>query len=442
MPSPIFLSRPSAGFTFVSVFRGAQLTVLGTYRALRNPELIKHGYYRKAAIAVGISIVVQLILWLPLVVLRWALEFSAYISGSSNHHTESVIDTLRFLQNNVFNVGPLLISGVRFFKPEMDDLFLISLKFVDRVYKSKHPDTDRQYYPALIESGRHYQRVDGIGGSRVSSWVEHVVPGWVVQNTTINGHTAPSLPPRPTSSASNTPPSTPPPDQPPAQSIATNNNNNNSNINSRRNNGSRGSKRAFFDFLANYVQRSGTTLLALLFSHVPIIGPLVLPVLSFMSFNSVAGTPAAVVVFAIGFMVPRRMMIVFLSSFWGSRSLVHELLIPYFSRLSFSKPQKTLWFSNRQGIMFGFGAGFYLFMKIPFIGVLVYGLAEASAAYLITKVSDPPPLQIVKISQWTEHQTHWTADDKVISERIDSDDGFSSANFSASIPGGPGGWTS
>ena len=41
--------------------------------------------------------------------------------------------------------------------------------------------------------------------------------------------------------------------------------------------------------------------------------------------------------------------------------------------------------------MFGFGLGFFVFVKIPLVGVLIYGIAEASTAYLITKVTDPPP---------------------------------------------------
>jgi hypothetical protein len=30
-------------------------------------------------------------------------------------------------------------------------------------------------------------------------------------------------------------------------------------------------------------------------------------------------------------------------------------------------------------------------VKIPLVGVLIYGLAEASTAYLITKITEPPP---------------------------------------------------
>lgn len=30
-------------------------------------------------------------------------------------------------------------------------------------------------------------------------------------------------------------------------------------------------------------------------------------------------------------------------------------------------------------------------LTVPLLGVLVYGIAEASTAYLITKITDPPP---------------------------------------------------
>ena len=30
-------------------------------------------------------------------------------------------------------------------------------------------------------------------------------------------------------------------------------------------------------------------------------------------------------------------------------------------------------------------------LRIPLLGVLIYGIAEASTAYLITKITDPPP---------------------------------------------------
>ena len=50
--------------------------------------------------------------------------------------------------------------------------------------------------------------------------------------------------------------------------------------------------------------------------------------------------------------------------------------------------------------------GFFVFLKIPLLGVLIYGIAEASTAFLITKITDPPP----EPSDWknfAETQAHW-----------------------------------
>lgn len=50
--------------------------------------------------------------------------------------------------------------------------------------------------------------------------------------------------------------------------------------------------------------------------------------------------------------------------------------------------------------------GFYIFLKIPYFGVLIYGIAEASTAYLITKITDPPPPP-ASIGDFVESQVMW-----------------------------------
>ena len=50
--------------------------------------------------------------------------------------------------------------------------------------------------------------------------------------------------------------------------------------------------------------------------------------------------------------------------------------------------------------------GFYIFLKIPLLGVLIYGIAEASTAYLITKITDPPPPPTYA-GGYAETQTQW-----------------------------------
>lgn len=81
-------------------------------------------------------------------------------------------------------------------------------------------------------------------------------------------------------------------------------------------------------------------------------------------------------------------------------------LEPYFSRVRYNKEQKKLWFKDRAGVLFGFGLGFYVFVKIPLVGVLVYGLAEASTAYLITKITEPP-LPPAEAEKFKEDSLRW-----------------------------------
>ena len=48
-----------------------------------------------------------------------------------------------------------------------------------------------------------------------------------------------------------------------------------------------------------------------------------------------------------------------------------------------------------------------MFLKIPLLGVLIYGIAEASTAYLITKITDPPPTPAYS-DKFAESQVCWT----------------------------------
>jgi hypothetical protein len=82
-------------------------------------------------------------------------------------------------------------------------------------------------------------------------------------------------------------------------------------------------------------------------------------------------------------------------------------LEPYFSRIKFTKEQKKHWFHDREGLLFGFGVGFYIFLRIPLLGVLIYGIAEASTAYLITKITDPPPPPM-QSEGFAASQQQWT----------------------------------
>lgn len=144
-------------------------------------------------------------------------------------------------------------------------------------------------------------------------------------------------------------------------------------------------------FLWKFARKALVSLAVFALSYVPYIGRLVLPAASFYTFNKAVGLGPAAVIFGTGIFLPKRYLVIFLQTYFASRSLVRELLELYFARIYFTKEQKRNWFRSREGLLFGFGIGFYTLLRVPLLGVLIYGIAEASTAYLITKITDPPP---------------------------------------------------
>lgn len=175
-------------------------------------------------------------------------------------------------------------------------------------------------------------------------------------------------------------------------------------------------------FAYRYGRKAGISLAVFALSYLPYVGRFVLPAASFYSFNSAVGTPPALLIFGSAIFVPKRYLVMFLQSYFSSRGLMREFvslqlvalrlrtdhgqLEPYFSRIRYTKEQKRIWYRDREGVLFGFGVGFFLFLRIPIVGVLIYGIGEASCAYLITKVTDPPPPH----SEWKQEaqDPHWT----------------------------------
>lgn len=163
-------------------------------------------------------------------------------------------------------------------------------------------------------------------------------------------------------------------------------------------------------FVSRYARRAGISLAAYALTFVPVIGPFVLPVASFLTFNKAVGPIPAGIVFACGLVLPKRYMVSFLQTYFSSRSLMRQLLQPYFDRIRFTKQQKRVWFVDRSGVLFGFSFAFAYMIKIPLLGVLIYGIAEASTAYLITKITEPPPPPAAggeTPTEFAESETRW-----------------------------------
>lgn len=67
-------------------------------------------------------------------------------------------------------------------------------------------------------------------------------------------------------------------------------------------------------------------------------------------------------------------------------------------------------------MLFGFGAAFFMMVKVPLVGILVYGIAEASTAFLITKITDPPPppTDEQEKAAFVESQVRWKNKNKFL----------------------------
>jgi hypothetical protein len=81
-------------------------------------------------------------------------------------------------------------------------------------------------------------------------------------------------------------------------------------------------------FVIRYGKKAGVSLAVFALSYVPYIGRLVLPAASFYTFNKVAGLGPAAVVFGTGIFLPKRYLVIFLQTYFSSRSLMRELVGP------------------------------------------------------------------------------------------------------------------
>lgn len=189
-------------------------------------------------------------------------------------------------------------------------------------------------------------------------------------------------------------------------------------------------------FLFRFARKGGISLAIFALSFIPYVGRFVLPAASFYTFNRAVGLGPAGLIFGTGIFLPRRYLVVFLQSYFASRTLMRELLEPYFSRIRFTKEQKKTWFHNREGILFGFAIGFYTLIRIPLVGVLVYGIAEASAAYLVTKVTDPPP-QPSESAGFAASQVEWTNKHEFLNLSLDNLDAIHLKPLSSSVKATP-----
>ncbi|RKF63263.1 putative transmembrane protein [Erysiphe neolycopersici] len=106
-----------------AILRGAQLTIVGALRALRNPSLLTSQHYKQVAIAIACGITIRIAIALPVLGIKfllWLLSFLfefEYITWSQN-----VANGLGFIQNSVLQIPLFLMMMMRNITPTLDDV--------------------------------------------------------------------------------------------------------------------------------------------------------------------------------------------------------------------------------------------------------------------------------------------------------------------------------
>jgi hypothetical protein len=78
--------------------------------------------------------------------------------------------------------------------------------------------------------------------------------------------------------------------------------------------------------LFRFGRKGAISLAIFLLAYLPVVGKLVLPAVSFYTFRKAVGTVPATVIFGIGLVLPRHYLIVFLQTYFASRSLMRDLV--------------------------------------------------------------------------------------------------------------------
>ena len=85
-------------------------------------------------------------------------------------------------------------------------------------------------------------------------------------------------------------------------------------------------KEAGLKFLVRYGRKAGISLAIYVLSYLPYVGRFVLPAASFYTFNSSVGPQPAIIIFGSSIFLPKKYLVMFLQSYFASRSLMRELV--------------------------------------------------------------------------------------------------------------------
>ncbi|SPO05511.1 probable transmembrane protein UsgS [Cephalotrichum gorgonifer] len=348
-------------FDLNAVLRGVQLTFVGANRALQNPGIFTNRHYKQAAYAVAAGIVIRLVIAVPIFVVKILLWVLSFFMSMEDATWDDTI-----------------VNGLDFIAEyvlQVPLFLMVLMRYVTPTLDDLFMESLRWVDTTYLQKHKSESpdTLRSLYYPNLSLYKPHAKPK------------ASAAPKPASSSTSGLLPKT----------------------------------------VTRFLKKGLISLAVYALSFAPLIGPLVLPAASFYTFNRAVGPGPASAIFAVGVFLPRAWLVIFLQAYYSSRSLMRELLEPYFSRVHFTSSQRNKWFQSRSGILFGFALGFNVLVRVPLVGVLVYGIAEAATAYLVTKITDPPPApQEAEAGTFAEGQVVWKNKQRFLSLGLGEMDAF------------------
>ncbi|KAF9174562.1 hypothetical protein BGX21_000299 [Mortierella sp. AD011] len=325
------------------VVKGVRLAVKGCYIALTNPGF-KNGHLYKTLIRLLVftliaHVVTQILFFLPVAMIGSLLRLLSFSMDADTTESQRGLETFSNKVHELTSTIPLIgLLFMRYIYPQpLDDIFVEALSYSDQLLAQEHRI-------AKEEQARHPTEVDPNSPSI-----------YVMDH---RGPFTPALLAYP--------------------------------YHVRH-------WQDMWRYMRRFWSRMKWGVLFLVLSWIPVIGRFAFPIASFLStIQSIGSKPLAIVFAVTSFLLPRSVSIYLLKGFFGCRALTRELLDPYFIRVGMTHYQKRKWFNYRKSVLLGFGVVFYVGCSFPLLGVVIFGLAQASAAYVLQSLADPPPPPVLK----------------------------------------------
>lgn len=348
MASPIIFSRPPPDFTIVSIFRGLQLAIVGAYRTLSNPQIIKDPWNScwKIIMLCALTLISYSIIQIPLIVTNLQLKMMTWFKLISYSKARNVINVLNFLTFKILNITPYLIMMLKYIDGDIEAIFWYSLHYEDELVMNKS-----HLYEVRFKNTNYKFASEGIPNLKAPEALTTTIWNWVVLIRSYLPWISKDDMVKP--------------------------------------------KLTLIEFIANFIMISSRITFLYILSKTPMIGRLVLPITIFQLIYSSMGSLTALGLSLIGFFLPDNLFsLPVITAIFGIRQLLSTLLSTYFKRLSFTKQQLDRWRLSRIGCLTGFGLFYYvLILEAPvMIGAIILAIGQGATAYFITKMTDPPPI--------------------------------------------------